>query len=1778
MLLVGSQFLGAQVIINEFVAANSDRLLQRETGTYPRPGVTTPWQFTGYDDSLWSSGPGPFGFGTPGTIATDLSAQMRNRVPSLYLRKTFDVTVAQAASDATLQLLTRFNDGFIAYLNGVEVARRNLGNPGMFVFHDQTTFSIKTSNPSLEIISLGAANTRLVAGENLLCIQAHNHELVGDTAANFIIQADLQISGVATLVTNNSTWKYFPGVAEPSGGVLDYGLCHQFLQEGAAVPWATRGFNDATWLVGPGPVGIEGTMSNDYSLGVNLYAQTYNVTPTIYIRRVFTITPTEALSEQPLRLTIDYDDGLIVYLNGKEVARRNVGVPGIPASHDELATASHSANGDNGGTVTGQEEILLIAPPKNLLWGGENVLAVQLHRASLTSTDAVARVTLETTGDGARVLALPSDMVRCFAGVTEPLVPTEEDEGGESEESPDSENDWVELYNPSGDAVSLAGWSLTDKSNNLRQWMFPTNTVIPAGGYLLVLATGLDTSPEKGATFLHASFSLSAQGEYLALVNAAGQVVSELSPAYPAQNHFHSYGRDTNGDWGFFAQATPGGPNTGVALAPPTAAPSFSAVGGFYDSTLTLTLGATNGASIRYTLDGSEPNPGLLYSNPLAITNDCVVRARAVLAGAVPSPVLTHTYLLNETAAKKSVPALCLSGDPALTFYGPNTSGGPTNGEGFFAIKGGVYIGGVWWQTGDPGEFFMPAMRGRAHEKPAVLEYFPVAGEVLRTELGLRIAGSSYSRSRFTLTDPTTNRFTIHPTQKPSFNLFFRSEWGERPLEYPFFDDSPVKQFYDVRLRAGKNDMHNLFITDELIRRMYLGTGQKSSVGLFNTVYVNGVFKGYFNLCERLREGFMQKHYQSSEAWDVQMLNEFSSGDPIHWNEMIAYLRSANLTNTASYAQVHNYLDVDNYIDYILVNAYSAMWDWPHNNWAAARERSAAGRWRFYVWDAEGGFGLTGHPITYNSFTNDLIISYAQTTTSQYVQALFTWLRVSPEFQLRFADRVQKHFFNGGGLVRTNLQAIYAKLRDAINPIMLETIGGTVYEPFYNDWILNDTRRDIFFGQLAGQNFWPTVLAPGFSHYGGPVTPGLVLTLTNPNASGTIYYSTNGSDPRSPGGAVAGQVYTGDITVSQSTLVQARVLDTNGVWSPVIEATFVIPPAVPTFLPGGSADWTTNANWSSAPAAYPSGAGGVAVIPPPAGSDRNVNLRASVAIGQINFPQASSAVRNRVRDQGAGNTLTFQSTNGPARIEVGGTGGGYVEFEVLAGSTLQSDLQLHVTNVVGNPEYGALRLRANWSGPGGLIKSGLGVASLTGDAKTYTGSTVIEQGVLLMTQPAAPVASMGILVQPGGQLRLTSGNDGTGPRLYQFGGPLSLAGLGRGMEIPDNQSQGKLGALRYDPGGQSNQAVISNPVLLTGAAGIHVDGSGNTLELAGPLSGPYSLAKSGGGTLRLSTNNAAHTAPIQVDNGTLELAGGLGASVSVASPATLTGYGQVGSLGGTGAIRLNQTLLRSPSVSGLTNQFVFGQSGSPAFLQPAASGNGLLVLSSPPVVPSALDLYVTLNPLLPGASLRGGYWVPFNVNLSAALNGVTPRVFVADAGGTHAFNNQLWSPLAGAQITTVAETANFGQGLEQGRTLELRVGGPPVTFDAWRLQTFPNPDDFANPLISGPSASPQGDGVPNLLRYSFGMTLADVPSDFAPKFVGSATTPAIRFRFDSGRNDLGYRVEVTPDVADWSAGTVLFDSRTDFPPTAESGWITVSDPTPAEQQRFYRVSVFLLAE
>ena len=88
--------------------------------------------------------------------------------------------------------------------------------------------------------------------------------------------------------------------------------------------------------------------------------------------------------------------------------------------------------------------------------------------------------------------------------------------------------DWIEIHNAGDVAINLAGFHLTDNPNSLTKWSFPSVDLDP-GQFLVVFASGQETDSFVDASGnLHTNFSLSADGEYLALVAPDGAVLSEF--------------------------------------------------------------------------------------------------------------------------------------------------------------------------------------------------------------------------------------------------------------------------------------------------------------------------------------------------------------------------------------------------------------------------------------------------------------------------------------------------------------------------------------------------------------------------------------------------------------------------------------------------------------------------------------------------------------------------------------------------------------------------------------------------------------------------------------------------------------------------------------------------------------------------------------------------------------------------------------------------------------------------------------------------------------------------------------------------------------------------------------------------------------------------------------------------------------------------------------------------------------------------------------------------
>lgn len=160
-----------------------------------------------------------------------------------------------------------------------------------------------------------------------------------------------------TIINWGDEWKYLVPTQEPPA------------------EWNTLAFNDQNWNAGKSGFGYG---DNDDSTQVP-------VTMSVYIRKTFLIDDTGILEEAILHM--DYDDSFVAYLNGKEVARGNIGIPGVPPAFNQAAdNYNHEALIYRGLPP----ESFRIDSLHSLIREGENVLAIQVHNHSTGSSDLTA--------------------------------------------------------------------------------------------------------------------------------------------------------------------------------------------------------------------------------------------------------------------------------------------------------------------------------------------------------------------------------------------------------------------------------------------------------------------------------------------------------------------------------------------------------------------------------------------------------------------------------------------------------------------------------------------------------------------------------------------------------------------------------------------------------------------------------------------------------------------------------------------------------------------------------------------------------------------------------------------------------------------------------------------------------------------------------------------------------------------------------------------------------------------------------------------------------------------------------------------------------------------------------------------------------------------------------------------------------------------------------------------------------------------------------------------
>jgi hypothetical protein len=619
----------------------------------------------------------------------------------------------------------------------------------------------------------------------------------------------------------------------------------------------------------------------------------------------------------------------------------------------------------------------------------------------------------------------------------------------------------------------------------------------------------------------------------------------------------------------YFAPPTPDARNAPSDLTGVVDDTKFSVDRGLYEAPFDVEITSlTPGATIHYTTDGTPPTAttGTIYSGPVHVTTTTTLRAAAFNAGAVPSNVDTQTYVFaNDVARQDDTPP---PGAPPVGAGGvhwdygmnPEVTNHPTYGPQVIEALRGLPTLSIVARPedlfGPAGVYSNPTGEGSDWERPVSAELFYPDGtkQGFQIDAGLRVYGG-YNRTQI---------------PKHSLRLTFRGRYGDGTLKYPLFADAPfgdtaADEFDSIVLRGGYNDSvfgyPEQYIRDQFISDTQLAMGQPSKHGTFVHLYLNGEYWGLYNPVERPDAAFAAT-YLGGEKDEYDALNAGSSvdGDGAAWLQLLAAATRVR-TDPTAYEQVKQYLDIDGFIDYLLINFYGGNNDWGTNgNWYAARKREPGATFKFFSWDAEATLLITG-PGPRASSPGDL----------------YSKLRNSPEFRLAFADRVQRHAVNPGGAltpeaVRARYTQLAAWVEQAIVPESARwgdwsapgthTIGNA-------DWIsernriMNSfaTRTSELIRSLKTAGLYPAVNGPAFSQQGGTVAPGFSLTMSvAAGQTGVIYYTLDGSDPRLPGGGISPTAirYTGPVPLTRPTTVKARVYGgpDDVTWSAANVATF----------------------------------------------------------------------------------------------------------------------------------------------------------------------------------------------------------------------------------------------------------------------------------------------------------------------------------------------------------------------------------------------------------------------------------------------------------------------------------------------------------------------------------------------------------------------------------------------------------------------------------------------
>lgn len=425
---------------------------------------------------------------------------------------------------------------------------------------------------------------------------------------------------------------------------------------------------------------------------------------------------------------------------------------------------------------------------------------------------------------------------------------------------------------------------------------------------------------------------------------------------------------------------------------------TFSHSGGFYPHAFSLQLFAPEGLQIHYTTDGSTPSASSpLYQQPLLlspalysarnlylmrsapegqwnppdeVSHAIVLRAQAFDPQGCPvGPITTRTYFVADLMQHQmQLPAVSIAIDYQQLFDADS---------GIFSPTG--------WTEADQFASGNFNQHGREWERLAHVEFYEPTGGGFAQTLGIRVHGGK----------------TRQLMQKP-LKLYARKEYGNKKIKYRIFPEKPDDSYKRLVLRPFCAALTSAGIQDLLAQRIAQPLQTLSLASRPVSLFLNGEYWGIYFLQEAPDERLIEQVY-GVEPDSVNIMGawfQLENGSDRPFRQLMQWLQTADLSSPAQYQHFCSLFDVDDFIDYQLIESFIANQDWPANNIRCYQYSGAPWRWIFF--DGDDCFAATDRNMPYYT-TYQGSESWPSSTNATL---FFRKLLESPHFLERFGNRL----------------------------------------------------------------------------------------------------------------------------------------------------------------------------------------------------------------------------------------------------------------------------------------------------------------------------------------------------------------------------------------------------------------------------------------------------------------------------------------------------------------------------------------------------------------------------------------------------------------------------------------------------------------------------------------------------------------------------------------------------------------------------------------------------